>query len=74
MAASKLLRTYTAQVEALAKIRRKGEQKVRVEHVHVHCGGQAIVGSISHSPGAGGGAATGPDRTAGGRWSVSLPA
>jgi hypothetical protein len=44
--ASKLLRTYTAQVEALAKLRRKGEQKVRVEHVHVHPGGQAIVGAV----------------------------
>ncbi len=44
--ASKLLRTYTAQVEALARLRRKGEQKVRVEHVHVHPGGQAIVGAV----------------------------
>ena len=51
--ASKLLRTYTAQVEALAKLRRKGEQKVRVEHVHVHPGGQAIVGAVNHTPGPG---------------------
>src|SRR5262245_57428365 len=34
--AIKLLRTYTAQLEALAKLRRGGEQTVRVEHVHVH--------------------------------------
>jgi hypothetical protein len=40
--AVKLLRTYTAQVEALAKLRRGGEQTVRVEHVHVHAGGQAV--------------------------------
>jgi len=49
--ASKLLRTYTAQVEALARLRRKGEQKVRVEHVHVHPGGQAIVGAVETSAG-----------------------
>jgi hypothetical protein len=52
--AVKLLRTYTAQVEALAKLRRGGNQTVRVEHVHVHSGGQAIVGNVTH-PGGGGG-------------------
>ncbi len=31
-----LLRTYTAQIEALAKLRRGGEQRVRVEHVELH--------------------------------------
>jgi hypothetical protein len=45
--AVKLLRTYTAQVEALAKLRRGGEQTVRVEHVHVHAGGQAVVGNVN---------------------------
>ena len=39
--ANKLLRTYTAQIEALAKLRRKGEQTVKV--VHVYPGGQAVV-------------------------------
>ena len=34
--ATKLLRTFTAQTEALAKLRRGGEQTLRVEHVHVH--------------------------------------
>ncbi len=52
--AVKLLRPYTAQVEALAKLRRGGNQTVRVEHVHIHSGGQAIVGNITH-PGGGGG-------------------
>ena len=52
--AIKLLRTYTAQIEALAKLRRGGEQTVRVEHVHVHPGAQAIVGNVNH-PGGGGG-------------------
>lgn len=49
--ATKMLRTYTAQVEALAKLRRGGEQTVRVEHVHVHSGGQAIVGKVDHGRG-----------------------
>jgi hypothetical protein len=42
----KLLRTYTMQVEALQRYRGKGQQKVTVEHVHVHSGGQAIVGAV----------------------------
>jgi len=46
--AVKLLRTYTAQIEALAKIRRKGEQTVKV--VHVYPGGQAVVGDIHNHP------------------------
>jgi hypothetical protein len=53
--AVKLLRTFTAQTEGLAKLRRGGSQTVRVEHVHVHAGGQAIVGNVS-TPGGGGGA------------------
>jgi hypothetical protein len=44
--AVKLLRTYTAQVEALQRYRGKGQQRVTVEHVHVHQGGQAIVGTV----------------------------
>lgn len=44
--ATKMLRTYTTQVEALAKLRRGGAQTVRVEHVHVYQGGQAIVGNV----------------------------
>jgi hypothetical protein len=46
--AVKLLRTYTAQVEALSKLRRGGEQTVRVEHVHVYPGGQAVVGNVNN--------------------------
>jgi hypothetical protein len=37
------------QVEALQRYRGKGQQKVTVEHVHVHAGGQAIVGAV-HPP------------------------
>jgi hypothetical protein len=49
--AVKLLRTFVAQTEALQRYRGKGQQKVTVEHVHVHTGGQAIVGSVSQSGG-----------------------
>jgi hypothetical protein len=45
--AVKLLRTFTMQVEALQRYRGKGQQKVTVEHVHVHAGGQAIVGAVN---------------------------
>lgn len=50
--AVKLLRTVTLQAEALAKLRRGGGQTVRVEHVHVHAGGQAIVGNVAPGGGA----------------------
>jgi hypothetical protein len=46
--AVKLLRTYTAQVEALVRLRRGGEQRVIVQHVNVKEGGQAIVGAVNH--------------------------
>jgi hypothetical protein len=49
--AVKLLRTFAAQVEALQRHRGKGQQKVTVEHVHVHAGGQAIVGSVTPAGG-----------------------
>lgn len=45
--ADRFLRTYTTQMETLSKHRRGGQQKVVVEHVHVHEGGQAIVGNVS---------------------------
>jgi hypothetical protein len=45
---TKFMRTYTMQVEALARKRHKGEQNVTVKHVHVHAGGQAVVGNVNH--------------------------
>jgi hypothetical protein len=51
--ANKLSRTYTALLEALNRNRGKGQQKVTVEHVHVHQGGQAIVGHVQQSGGGG---------------------
>ena len=50
---TKFMRTYTMQVEALTRKRRKGEQNIRVKHVHVYAGGQAVVGSVSHRGGRG---------------------
>jgi hypothetical protein len=55
--ANKLSRTYTLLLEALNRHRGKGQQKVTVEHVHVHRGGQAIVGHIEQ-----GGAPNKPER------------
>ena len=50
--ANKLSRTYAVLLEALNRHRGKGQQKVTVEHVHVHSGGQAIVGVVE-PPGGG---------------------
>jgi len=41
--ANKFMRTFTAQMEALSKLRRGGEQVIK--YVHVHEGGQAVIGS-----------------------------
>ena len=49
--AVKLLRTYTAQVEALVRLRRGGEQRVIVQHVTVNEGGKAIVGAVNRPGG-----------------------
>ena len=43
---TKLMRTFTAQVETLNKYRTKGQQKITVQHVNVNEGGQAIVGDV----------------------------
>jgi hypothetical protein len=48
-AAALLLRTYSSQVEALRWLRNGGSQFVRVEHVHVNEGGQAVIGNVSSS-------------------------
>ena len=50
---NKFMRTYTMQVEALARKRRKGEQNIKVKHVHVYSGGRPIVGNVSHRGGRG---------------------
>ena len=45
---NRLARTFAAQVEALKRYRSRGDQTVRVEHVTVNEGGQAIVGNVNH--------------------------
>ncbi len=49
--ATKMLRTFMAQMEALKKYRTGGQQKMIVEHVHVNEGGQAIVGTVNQGGG-----------------------
>ncbi|MGA2143888.1 MAG: hypothetical protein ABSH49_02870 [Bryobacteraceae bacterium] len=53
--ATRLMRVFTEQLEAMQKLKGKvGQQKVTVEHVHVHQGGQAIVGAVAaEGPGPG---------------------
>ena len=49
--AYKLLNVFLRQMEALQKYRGKtSQQKVIVEHVHIHEGGQAVVGHIESRP------------------------
>jgi hypothetical protein len=45
--ASKLSRTFATLTKALDRRRGKRQQRITVEHVHVHAGGQAIVGSVT---------------------------
>jgi hypothetical protein len=45
--ANKLSRTYVTLLEALNRHRGKGQQKVTVEHVHVHSGGRAVLGLVA---------------------------
>lgn len=49
--ATKLQRTFLMQIDALEKLRGKGQQTVRVEHVTVNAGGQAIVGNVEQRQG-----------------------
>ncbi len=54
-AAARLLKAYSTQVEALRRLRHGVNQYVRVEHVNVNDGGQAIIGNVKTAgPGAAG--------------------
>jgi hypothetical protein len=48
--AARLSRAYVAQVESLCRLRNGGSQFVRVEHVHVNEGGQAVIGNVRSTP------------------------
>jgi hypothetical protein len=45
-AAARLMKTFAMQVEVLRRLRNGGQQFVRVEHVHVNDGGQAVIGNV----------------------------
>jgi hypothetical protein len=40
------MRAYATQVEVLRRLRSSGQQFMRVEHVHVNDGGQAVIGNV----------------------------
>jgi len=46
--AAALCRLFVRQMAALNRNRGRGQQKVRVEHVHVEAGGQAVVGHVEN--------------------------
>lgn len=50
---TKLMRTFTAQMEALQRYRNGGKQTISVQHVNVEDGGQAIVGNVTGGGGNG---------------------
>jgi hypothetical protein len=50
-ALNKLARTFTTQLESLKRYRTGGEQTIKVQHVNVHSGGQAIVGNVRNDRG-----------------------
>jgi hypothetical protein len=44
--AARLLKAYAMQVEVLRRLRNGGQQFVRVEHVQINDGGQAVIGNV----------------------------
>jgi hypothetical protein len=48
---NKLARTFASQLEALKRYRSAGEQTIKVQHVTVNEGGQAIVANVSQGGG-----------------------
>lgn len=45
--ATKLMRLYNETLDCLNRHRRKGEQKITVQHVNVNSGGQAVIGDVN---------------------------
>ena len=45
-ATARLLRAFTNQFEAYRRLRHGGDQYVRVEHVHINEGAQAVIGNV----------------------------
>lgn len=53
--AARMFGSFAAMVDALEGKRGRGQQSIRVEHVTVHAGGQAIVGAVTPGARQGGG-------------------
>ena len=47
-ASARLMRAYATQIEVLRSLRSGGQQFVRVEHVHISEGGQAVIGNVKN--------------------------
>jgi hypothetical protein len=45
-AAARLMRAFSTQFEAYRRLRHGGDQYVRVEHVHINEGAQAVIGNV----------------------------
>jgi hypothetical protein len=45
-AAARLLKAYAMQVQVLRRLRNGGQQFMRIEHVHINEGGQAIIANV----------------------------
>jgi hypothetical protein len=45
-ATARLLRAFTTQFETYRRLRHGGDQYVRVEHVHINEGAQAVIGNV----------------------------
>ncbi len=48
---TKLSRLFLDQIKALTRYRNNGQQKVKVEHVHMSEGSQAVFGDVTHKRG-----------------------
>ena len=48
-AAARLLRAYATQVEVLRRLHHGGHQYMRIEHVHISDGGQAVIGNLKRA-------------------------
>ena len=46
-AAGRLLQAYATQMETLRRLRHGGSHFVRVEHVHINEGGNALIGNVN---------------------------
>ncbi len=44
--AARLMKAYSMQMEVLRRLRNGGQQFMRVEHVNVNDGGQAVIGNV----------------------------